>query len=313
MWFQQFALAYAAGQECLELFRACADQQGEVDALLLLCNAWSYQEGLTKTEALEFNQQALTLAQSLGDKWRQARALRYRDLAYRDRQRVLADWEEALVLFREVGDWRELTDLLGLVGWFRVLNGDIDLAQKYLDEATRLQLLSSKAIMSENARTAKSWIALMRGDYEQAHTLLQEIVTRAEELGNRMDYLWARVRLGYVMLREGNLTEAHRFFAESARDFEKYENHSGIVFALEGMAGLYVAMNKYETAAQLIGWADATREKIDDPRPFIEQADVDKIIAACIAKMGEVAFSDAYDEGAKMSPDEAVAYALRED
>jgi ATP/maltotriose-dependent transcriptional regulator MalT len=216
------------------------------------------------------------------------------------------------VLFRDVGDWRELTDLLGLVSWFRVLNGDIDLAQKYLDEATKSQLLSSKAIIWVYAKTAKSWTALMRGDYEQARTLLQEMVTHAQELGNRMEYLWSRVRLGYVALREGNLTEAQRLFAESTRDFQKNEQHSGIVFALEGIASLYVAINKPDFAARLIGWADATREKIDDTRPPIEQADVDKIIAACLAKMCEVAFSDAYDEGQKMTLDEAVAYALDE-
>jgi hypothetical protein len=60
----------------------------------------------------------------------------------------------------------------------------------------------------------------------------------------------------------------------------------------------------------LIGWADIIRQKLGDPRPFIEQVDVDKIISACIANMGEIAFSDAYDEGQKMSLDEAVAYAL---
>jgi predicted ATPase/DNA-binding SARP family transcriptional activator len=301
IWFQQFALADAAGRECLELFRACGDKQGEVDALLLLGDAWDYEDG--PAEALEFNEQALTLAQSLGDKWRQAKALSYN-------QRTFAYWEEALALFREVGDWHELTGLLGMIGFSRVLNGDIEIAQKYLDEAARLQPLRSKENTWQNAKTAKSLIALMRGDYEQARTFLQETVTRAEELGNRMEYLWARVRLGYVVLREGNLTEAHRFFAESARDFQKDENHSGIIFALEGIAGFYVAMKKYATAAQLIGWADATRKKIDDPRPRLEQADVDKIIAACLVKMGEAAFSDAYDEGQKMTLDEAVAYAL---
>jgi circadian clock protein KaiC len=69
-------------------------------------------------------------------------------------------------LFREVGDWRELTHLLGLVGWFRVLNGDIDLAQKYLDEATRLQSLSSKTIISaktlEEIRSAVRQIGATR-------------------------------------------------------------------------------------------------------------------------------------------------------
>ena len=47
----------------------------------------------------------------------------------------------------------------------------------------------------------------------------------------------------------------------------------------------------------MIGWADATRKELSDTRPPLEQANVDKIIAACLFKMGEAAFSNAYDEG----------------
>ena len=78
------------------------------------------------------------------------------------------------------------------------------------------------------------------------------------------------------------------------------------------MAGLYIALGKPFRAAPLIGWADTIRVKIKDPRPNIEQADVDKIIAACLAKMGEADFSDAYDEGRKMSLEEALAFAFEE-
>lgn len=314
LWFQQFAQAEAAGQECLALFRACADRQGEVDALLVLSHAWVDEEG--PTAALEYHQQALTLARSLGDKWRQAKILTlpvmYPGSGHRDYQHTWASGEEALSLFREVGDWHELTDLLGLMGWFHVLAGDIDLAQKYLEEATRLEALSSHTMIWENAKTAKSMIALMRGDYEQARSLLEEIVTRSEKKGNRFEYLWARLRLGYVTLREGKLKEAGCFFAESARDFQKDYNNSGIVFALEGMAGFYIAMKRYEGAAKLIGWADAMRKESDDLRPPLEQADVDEIIMACLAKMGESAFSEAYDEGKTMTLEEAVAYAVGE-
>jgi hypothetical protein len=72
-------------------------------------------------------------------------------------------------------------------------------------------------------------------------------------------------------------------------------------------------MRRHEAGTRPIGWAETTRNEIDHPHPRLEQADVDKIIAAGLAKMGEAAFSDAYDEGQRMSMDEAVAYALRED
>ena len=158
--------------------------------------------------------------------------------------------------------------------------------------------------------SVKSLILFTRGDYEQAYTLLQEALVSAQESGNRMSYLWLRVRLGYAALRAGNLEEAHDILIETAQNFHKDGYTIGAVFALEGMAALYVVVGRPESAARLIGWADAIRKKINDTRLNLEQADVNKVIAACLAKMGEVAFSDAYDEGQKMTLDEGVAYAL---
>lgn len=134
----------------------------------------------------------------------------------------------------------------------------------------------------------------------------------AQERGNRMSFLWAQLRLGHVFLRSGNLTEAHEVLAETARNFGKDGYTIGVVFALEGMAELFAAVEKVEYAARLIGWADLTREKTQDRRPNYEQANVDKVIAACLAKLGESVFSDEYDKGQEMTLEEAIAYALEE-
>ena len=126
-----------------------------------------------------------------------------------------------------------------------------------------------------------------------------------------MTVLWCRCHLGYLALCENNLSEARSIFTETAREFFNDKSEIGVTFTLEGMAGLFIAMGKPEHAVRLVGWSDATRKKIGDPRPRLEQADVDKIIAACIAKMGEAAFSDTYEEGNKLTLDEAVEYALK--
>jgi hypothetical protein len=76
------------------------------------------------------------------------------------------------------------------------------------------------------------------------------------------------------------------------------------------MANLCVRTGKYEQAARLIGFADAARKRVGDARPHGEQADIDRIISACLLKIGEEVFSDAYDEGQKMTMDEAVSSAL---
>jgi len=250
-----------------------------------------------------------------GDARRQAFAV-FR-LGYDRPDRQLASWEQAIALFREAGDLNFVANLLCVTARFRILlTGDIEKAQQELGEAMAIQLgsLNNRNIgiggFWEEAGFARSLIALLRGDYEQAYLVLQDIVTHAEAFGNRMGYFWTRVNLGYVALRAGNLTEARTIFAETARVFQKDGNTIGVVFTLEGLASLFVAVGKPEHAAYLVGWADAVRERIINPRPFLEQADVDKAIAACLARMGEVSFLDAYEEGKRMTFDQAVTYAV---
>ncbi|HJR79525.1 MAG TPA: hypothetical protein VJ821_05585, partial [Anaerolineales bacterium] len=311
IWSQDFTQAASIAEECLTLFRACGDRQGEADTLILLGYAIQYHDRRLEADALY--EQSLAIARSIGDLRRQALAL-FR-LGYDRPERQLRYWEEAIDLFRRAGDRNFAAGLLCLIARFRILlTGDIEKAQKELDEAAQLELLLNKSIgiggLWGEPGFAKSLIAVLRGEYEQAYALLDEMVILAKELGNRMGYLWTRVHIGHVALRAGDLTEARTIFAETTENFHKDGNTIGVVFAVEGLAGLSLAVGKLEQAARLIGWADEARERILNPRPFLEQATVDQVIAACLARLGEAAFSDAYDDGKNMAIDEVVDYAL---
>ena len=182
--------------------------------------------------------------------------------------------------------------------------------------AIKLGVLQGKTIgiggVWEEAGFTKSLIALVRGDYEEAYAILQDMVTLAEELGNRMGYYWTRVNLGYVALRAGNLTEARTILAETARVFQKDGSTIGLIFTVEGLASLSATCGKPEHAARLIGWTDAARERISNPRPLLEQANVDHDIAAIIAKIGSSDFEVAYGAGQEMTTVDAVALAVKE-
>jgi len=73
---------------------------------------------------------------------------------------------------------------------------------------------------------------------------------------------------------------------------------------------LNVIIGKARDAARLIGWADATRERIRNVRPVYEQADVDHDIAAIVARVGRDVFELEYNNGKAMTVDEAVTFAL---
>jgi predicted ATPase/DNA-binding SARP family transcriptional activator len=303
---QQFDTALSVGKECLDLYSANGDRQGKVDGLLLL--AW---ETSNTTQRMELTQQALELARSIGDMWRQADALWHLGWLYQGEKKFFY-WEKAIGLARPLGDWRWLVSNLSTVGFFLALNGDIESAQKYLDESETLCQKLNIYPLPTALLEAYGQIAAYHGDFEKARAYFQEMAKIGVEFGDRQDYNWAHVRLGYVALREGNLAEARLLFTETARSFQKDKYEIGVVFTLEGIAGLCAAEGKPEHSAQLTAWADATREKIGNLRSPIEQIDVDRIIALCLTKMGKAEFSDAFAEGKKMTLEQAVALELEE-
>jgi len=307
---QQFLKVLSIGQECLALYRLCGDQHGEIDALLLIGN--DLQLLNERRSANEYYEQALVLSRSLGDARRQAFALY--NLGS-DRPSVqLAYWEEAMDSYRQAGDLFNLASLLYQTARFQILmTGDVQKSQKYIDEAERLSSLTSvekRGLLGYYAGWAKSTLALMSSDYEKAYAQLQDVAEFTQESGDRLGYLWTRAFLGTVALRAGNLIEARQVFTKTAQIFQKNGNTIGVAFALEGLAEVYIAFGKPELAAWLIGWADATRTRIITPRPFLEQENIDKDIAAIMGRIGEPAYQAAYESGQVMTLDDAVALAL---
>ncbi len=305
-WSDKFDPARIYAQECLEFYKVCDDKYGEVDALTLL---GSISQAQGKVD-MELFQQALSISQLLKDTWREAHILSRLSNAGGDHQRRLAYLKKAIILFRKLGDLRSLAGHLADMGNLELLSGNLETAQKLLNEAVQLnRQLNNKATSMGNL-TGLSHIESMQGNFEKGRAFLEEGISIAEELGNRMHYLWARAHLGYLSLLEGKISQARDILVETTQEFHSDQSEIGVAFTLEGLASLCVAVHKPEQAARLIGWANTTREKVSDPRPPLEQADVDKTIAECLAKMGEVAFSDAYETGQKLTLDEAVALAL---
>jgi tetratricopeptide (TPR) repeat protein len=307
---QQFEAVRSIAEECLAVFRSCGDQVGEYDALILMGNMQHFAGGIE--QRAEFARQALALARSMGDDLRQAFALFILGWDQRDPRRAREQLEEAVVLFRQIGDWRFLAQTLGILGLAILLNGDLESAGDFLDEAYEVNQRTNKSAM-EYVLTGKGILCMLRGEYVQARAFLQKNIENLEKMGNRMGVLWGRARLGYVALHEGSVAEAHQILVDTIENFHANGNKNGLTFALDRMASLHVTINKPERAARLIGWSDATRKEIGDPRPRIEQADLDRDTAAIIAKLGAASYKVAYDVGTEMTLEEAIRFALEGD
>jgi predicted ATPase/Tfp pilus assembly protein PilF/DNA-binding XRE family transcriptional regulator len=310
LWLEKFPQARRPAEESLALFNGCNDRSGEIDAYNLLGTTYVYIGD--QAEGIKFYQQALRLSQSVGDIWRQANVYSLLGDDHSDFQRSSDYMDKAVKLFGEAGDRRSQAEVLSNIGHYRVLNGDIELAQKYLDKAAMLIPLERNIDILGFLQIAKSNIALLHGNYDEAHTLLQDALVQFEKLGNQIQCLWITVRFGYIALIKGNVREARETFVRSTEAFQTNKDKLGVVFSLEGMARLFVFIGNSKIAARLIGWADAMRKDVTELRPRVEQNEVNKVVAECNSKLGEAAFTDEYLKGQGMTLIEAVELALNE-
>ena len=261
---------------------------------------------------MEFNYQALQLARSFGDLPRQAAALNNLGWDRRDPQRSKEYWDEALTLYRQIGDWRNLEFLLGIYADTLLANGDVEGAHQLLNEALALNEQIHYKRGLEFVFVAQSREALLAGEFVQARAYIEQWLDIAEQMGNRMGHLWARARLGYVILSEGHLEEGSQILCETVREFQIDRNRSGLAFTLEKLIHLFMIAHLFERVAQLIGWADKTRQDTGDVRPKLEQAELDRHLATCITHLGQEAVTAAMNHGRLMTLDESVALALQE-
>jgi non-specific serine/threonine protein kinase len=296
-------------EECLSLYQTLGDPCGEIDGLIVSAR---YHSVTNDPAAMELLLKAFGLAEAVGDVWRQAFALGH--IAWgsgNDYEQQISHFKEAIALFRRAGDFRELQEYLGTLGNYELMGGDIESAQEHLAEAMQLsQHTYFKGAMHYLAALGR--VEAVKGNFEKARALLERSITNAIELGNRNHYLWDRAQLGHIIIQQGKPIETRDIFVETAQEFSRDGNPVGVCYSLEGMSALFVAADRPVVAARLIGWADTLRKKVNDLRPRLEQADVDKIITACVKKMGKAGFAKAHQEGRKMTLDEAVAYALQE-
>ena len=155
-------------------------------------------------------------------------------------------------------------------------------------------------------------LAYWQGNYPQAHAYHKELIQLSERLGNHFNGLWANVFMAYTLLRQGAIGQARELFEECIQRAYKADWKVNLVFAVEGIASLYVNEDQPERAAQLFAWADAMRDQIGDQRPLVEQDSVEKDLAVIHSKIDDIEFTRLSAEGRTMTVEQAITLALEE-
>lgn len=301
--------ARTLAEQGLQLARNLSDQQNE--ALSLFSLGKSIAGPGDRHEGIPLLEKSRALYRTLGDKIGQAITTGWLAINHNDLKHSKSLSLESLKLHRALGNLSGIAWCLTVLAYHTIFEGDFSSPGPWLEEAKTLYRQLGDQPNEADVLETSGMLAERQGDYERAYTYFEQAITIYENIG--ISSSWPRVRMGHAFVRQGYHQRAREIFELTLQQFQEEDGVMGVVYTIEGFASLHVKQGRYERATRIFAWADAVREKLDDHRPPVEQADVDKDLAACLAQLNEVAFSDAYDEGKKMSVEEAIECALKED
>jgi tetratricopeptide (TPR) repeat protein len=159
-------------------------------------------------------------------------------------------------------------------------------------------------------------IAQAQGDYAAARARLEEAQALLRDLGNRSNIAVGLVNLGLLALDQADYPAAHTFFVESLVQTRALGEQFLIAYGLLGVAAALIAQAADPAgahhAARLAGAAAGLLARIGAVLEQQDQGRLDAVRAQTAAALGPAAATAAWDAGAALSWEAAVAEALAE-
>jgi tetratricopeptide (TPR) repeat protein len=299
------AHAQIIANQSLELSRAISDKPAEAVSLEVLGGIIARHGDLE--QGIPIVEQSLALYRSLGDKLGQANATRYLSLNHTDLERSTSFLFESLKLNRELGNLSRIAFCLNELALRAIWGENFSSPGPWLEEAMAIYRQLGNQIGEAGVLAIYGLLAYWSGNYQKAVEYFEEAIALDERSSNfTMDALWSRVHMAYAILRQDNIPKAKELFELSAKEFLKASNMIGFVYAAEGLASLCVSQNQPEHAARLFAWTDVMRHKINDHRPLVEQASVERDLAVIHSQLNDAEFANLSTEGCALTLEQAI-------
>ncbi|HYO30447.1 MAG TPA: tetratricopeptide repeat protein, partial [Thermomicrobiales bacterium] len=213
-------------------------------------------------------QEALALWRALGDRPGEARTLNsLGNVAdFRgDLDQAQAFFGESLAIARDLDDEAVVAVTLNNLALVRMNSGDLDGAASMLAESLAIKRTLGNPAALPSAITNLAVIAVERGDLDQATTLLEEVLAIDRELGNRSGLADDLGNLGAIAAMRGDLERAAGWHHEALGLRRELGDWLSVAYSLETIAGTAAGAARLVEAARLLGAAERLREELAAP------------------------------------------------
>ena len=217
--------------------------------------------------------------------------------------------EEALALHRGLGNPRGTAVALQQLGYAVGEEGDWARAQLLLQESIRsFRELGEEDFALWTARTL-AWTYAESGDRDRARALYEDGLRRARAVGGKAVQAALLGSLAWLAVGEGRIQYARPLLTESLRIKHDLGNVTEIAIGLCGAARAITALGTVGTAVRLISCVDALRGEIGGGEAWVARMN-DETLGTIRKQLDGAAFAEAWEQGRKLTVDEAVAIAV---
>jgi predicted ATPase/DNA-binding CsgD family transcriptional regulator len=267
------------------------------------------------SSARTYHEQNLTLCQEAGDKMGIARAFSNLGNVARlqgdyEQSRVLL--EQSLALCRELNLKWAISTVLQNLGTVLAVQGDLDNSQRLLQESLVLVKETGDKRGTASALSGLGEIATTHGDYEKAQAYFDEALALWREIGDKTGTARVLYDLGDMFAQQGDYRRAHALLSDSLRIRYEVGNKRGIWKCLVGLATVAREHSEPDRLVRLLAAADALSVSINSPRHPEEEAHYNQWLDFARDRLGPEGFSVAWNEGTRLSLEEAIALALED-
>ncbi len=305
------AAAAALVEESLSISRAIGYDWGIAESLHLLGHGALNRGEYAHTQSLF--EESVAKFRSTGNWWSLAHPLC--DVGREARRRgdyatARSVFEESLAIFRELRSKAGIAMLLGDLGEVAAAEGNYaDASSRFEESLILFRELGSKRDIAE-VLNDRAEVAARQGHYPEARTLIDEAMGLSKELSDKWRTAMSLRTLGNIARRQHEPGGGATFFKESLSLFRELGNKIGIIACLEKLAGVEASQGQPRRAAKLLGTTEALRNTIGVPLTPADREEHDRTVSALRTDLGEDRFEAARTEGAAMTLEQAIGYAL---
>ncbi len=221
-------------------------------------------------------------------------------------------YEEALLLYREVGYLLGICDTLKMMCYTDMRAGNFEQIESRMEEALVISRQSKSPYSIASSLAALGELSIRQGRIERAQSFLKEGLRISQRLGDKWGTAVALGSLGWLALRQGDFGEMRKLLKQSLDIRIETGDRGGMAWCLEKLAEAHSLQTRYRQAAVIFGTAAALRAPMGSMMDAADRPEYERTISSLRTLLGKEAFDAAWHEGQAMTLEQAVDYTLTE-